>query len=256
MVGFFDSGVGGITVLQEVQRLLPTVSTVYFADTAHFPYGTKTEEEVSDFAVQATERLLEYSPQAIVIACNSASTAALDRLRSVFPDTPFIGVVPAIKPAAALSLKKKIAVLATARTLASSVYMKLKQEYAAGVTVLDQACSGWVEIVESGDISSPEADAAVRDVIEPLARQGVDAYVLGCTHYPFLRSQIQHFAGNGSSVLDSGTAVAKQLEHVVQHVQPQPDVTHRFVVSGDHDQFITVVQKLLKKRISVEPKKN
>lgn len=218
LVGLFDSGVGGLSILQEVERRLPNVSSVYLADTANFPYGTKTEEEVRDISVRAVERLLPYKPNAMVVACNTASTSALPHLREQFPDLPFVGVVPALKPATAISQTKKIAVLATARTLASTAYGELKRDFASGVTIVDQACPGWVELVEQGHLHDPEVDQAVRDVVEPLARHGVDTYVLGCTHYPFLHSLIQHYAGNMASVLDSGEAVARQLERVVPNI--------------------------------------
>jgi glutamate racemase len=164
---------------------------------------------------------------------------------------PFIGVVPAIKPAAAMSQKKKIAVLATARTIASRSYMALKREFADGVTVLDQACPGWVELVEQGHIDDAEADRAVRDVIEPLARQGVDAYVLGCTHYPFLRSLIQHYAGNGAAVLDSGEAVARQLQRTVAIVPKSSSTEHLFLTTGDPEPTQQLLRRLLRQPIVV-----
>lgn len=252
LVGFFDSGVGGLSVLQEVTRRVPHVSTVYLADTAHFPYGTKSENEIRTIATQAVERLLPYKPEIIVVACNTASTSALDHLRQQYPQVTFIGLVPAIKPAVAMSQTKKIAVLATTRTLASPAYHQLKLTHAAGVTVIDQACPGWVELVEAGHLDDAEAEQAVRDVVEPLARQNVDAYVLGCTHYPFLRSLIQHFGGNTAVVLDSGEAIARQLQRLqtpsANVDQPRSEI---FLTSGDLQTFVQRASRLLGRTVTV-----
>ncbi len=245
MIGIFDSGVGGLSVEADVRRILPLVSTVYLADTKNFPYGTKSEADVQQFALTAIQHLLAYKPQVIVVACNTASTTALTFLREQFPFIQFIGVVPAIKPAVAVSQNKKIAVLATARTLASPAYAELKHEFADGVSVLDQACSGWVELVEQGHINDAEADAAVRDVIEPLARQGVDVYILGCTHYPFLRSLIQHYAGNAAAVLDSGEAIARQLQRMNGDARNDEPVTRQYLATGSGSQLGHFLKKVL-----------
>lgn len=253
MVGFFDSGVGGLSILQEVERLLPNLSTVYFSDSENFPYGTKNEDEVRILSLKAVDVLMKYRPAAIVVACNTASTSALTAIREHVSDIPVIGVVPALKPAVEQTKTKTVAVLATARTLVSDAYRELQRTFAAGITVIDQPCPGWVELVESGHADDAEADRAVREIVEPLVEKNIDAYVLGCTHYPFLRKLIERYAGAQAAVLDSGEAVAKQLLRVLpKKKEPQDPRREIFITSGEKNAFQKLASELLGRKITVE----
>lgn len=252
MIGFFDSGVGGLSILQAVEELLPQHSTVYLADTAHFPYGTKDEGVIQDITVQAVKALLNYSPSVIVVACNTATTSALSELRRTFPSIPIIGVVPAIKPAVSVTRNHRIALMATERTLASTAYRQIKEEYGLGATIIDQPCGGWVELVEAGHIHDEQAEQAVQQVIELLKNQAVDTFVLGCTHYQFLRPLIQRYAGQGTTIIDSGQAVAQQVQRVLAD-QPD-DAGHRqqiFLTTGTSDTLSSFMKNVLGRSVEV-----
>ncbi|MEK7637163.1 MAG: glutamate racemase [Patescibacteria group bacterium] len=245
-VGLFDSGVGGLSILRDIWRLMPGASTVYFADTANFPYGTKSEDEVRRCSLRAVDVLMKYHPSAMVVACNTASTIALEAIRKYITTVPIVGVVPALKPAVAMTITKNVAVLATERTLASRAYQELKKSFADGMTIIDQPCPGWVELVENGQIDDAEAEQAVRDVVEPLAAAGVDVYVLGCTHYPWLRPLIEKCVGQKASTLDSGEAVAKKLQRVLGY-QTANDTERQeiYLTSGNADGFQKLASRLL-----------
>lgn len=231
---------------------MPGASTVYFADTANFPYGPKSEDEVRRCSLHAVDVLMKYHPSAMVVACNTASTIALEAIRKHIPTIPVVGVVPALKSAAAMTITKNVAVLATERTLASRAYRELKKSFAAGTTIIDQPCPGWVELVENGHIDDAEAAQAVRDVVEPLTARGVDVYVLGCTHYPFLRPLIEKCAGQKASTLDSGEAVAKQLQRVAPEVTSNNIISRRiFLASGDAKKFRELASRLLHRDIEI-----
>lgn len=247
MIALFDSGLGGLSILQSIERLLPSVPTAYLADTAQFPYGTKTESEVRDIALQAAAALMRYRPSILVVACNTASTSALDAIRRQFPDTPVVGVVPAIKPAAQQYPDGPIAVLATERTLASSAYAELKAQFATDGGIIDQPCPGWVELVESGHVDDEQARNAVETIVQPLIRRGVTTFVLGCTHYPFLRDTIAEVAGRPVAIFDSGEAVARQAERLMNRmsITAPAEASHRFFTSGDPSTVGPLMSRLL-----------
>lgn len=254
MIGFFDSGVGGLSILHEVRMMWPAAPMVYLADTANFPYGTKSETDVCILSLTAVDILSRYHPSAIVVACNTASTSALPVLREKYGDVPIIGVVPAIKPAIAKSKTKKVAVLATAATLASITYAELKKTLVIdGAAVIDQACPGWVELVEAGRVDDAQVIMAVNQVVKPLADRQVDTYVLGCTHYPWLRPLIEQAAGPASLVIDSGPAVAKQLARVVKNPETnRGDARETFLCTGETANFNQVATKLLGRRVKAQ----
>jgi glutamate racemase len=248
MIALFDSGVGGLSILRAIRAVLPDEPTVYLADTANFPYGTKSEPEIDRCTLAAAGILMRRRPDVMVVACNSASTSALASLRSAHPEVPFVGVVPAIKPAAALTRTGTVAVLATARTLESAAYQELKNSWAGQVRVIDRPCPGWVEIVERGEIGTPAAREAVARVIRPALEQGADVFVLGCTHYPFLDPVIQDVAGPGASILDSGEAVARQVRRVLTARRPGRESAgagHLYLATGDPEPFRAVAERLL-----------
>lgn len=209
-IGVFDSGVGGLSVLREIRRALPGEDLLYVADSAHAPYGDKAQQFIEARSLAITEFLLSRNAKAVVVACNTATGAAVTALRSRF-SMPIIAMEPAVKPAAAHTQSGVIGVLATSRTLSSDNFVKLFARYGEDVQILGQACPGLVEQVEAGDLSGGKTRLLLEQYVQPLLEQGADTLVLGCTHYPFLAPLIQEIAGSGVAVIDSAAAVARQL---------------------------------------------
>lgn len=247
-IGVFDSGVGGLTVVLEIQRLLPGEDIVYFADTANFPYGVRSPHELVVLSVAASRFLVRRGAKAIVVACNTASSAALAPLRAVF-DVPFVGMVPGIKPASAATRAGKIGVLATEATVSGQIMAELVEAFADGVSVVAQACSELTELVEMGEVASERTRAVLRRYLEPMLAEGVDTLVLGCTHYPFLRPCIAEIAGDGVQIIDTGGAVARQLARVLEQHQldrrRQAGGVVEYHVSGDRDAFMATARRLV-----------
>ncbi|WP_309714569.1 glutamate racemase [Armatimonas sp.] len=215
MLGVFDSGVGGLTVVREIQALLPSLSLSYIGDSVHAPYGSRSAEEIFRLSLAQSEFLLCEGCTALVIACNTATAAAASRLRAHFSPTPIIGMEPAVKPAAAATKSGVIGVCATVGTLQSARFAALLDRFAGDVTVLTRSCPGWVEAVEAGDFETPETLALLRHEIEPLLAAGADTLVLGCTHFPALRPQIQALVGPDITLIDTGAAVARRVAELV-----------------------------------------
>ncbi len=214
-VGIFDSGVGGLSVMREVRRLLPAEDLVYFADSAHCPYGLKPPGVIRARAFAVSEFLVARGAKLLVIASNTTSIAALDALRSRY-DLPIVGIEPAVKPAVAATRNGRIGVLATGVTLAGDRFNSLVERFGNGVEIYPQACPGLVELVESGGCNKPEAENLLKTYLTPLLARDVDTIVLGCTHYPFLRPVVERLAGKNISVIDSGRAVAQQVVRVLK----------------------------------------
>lgn len=214
-VGVFDSGVGGLSVLREIRALLPNETLFYVADSAHVPYGEKPASFIAARATAITEFLLRQGAKAVVVACNTASSAALATLRARFT-IPIIGMEPAVKPAAQQTRSRVVAVLATPRTLSGDKFANLLTRFGAGVVVHVQPCPGWVEQVETGNIDEESARLLVEKHVAPLLTQGVDTLVLACTHYPFLRPLIQQIAGPSITIIDPSAAVARELQRRLQ----------------------------------------
>jgi glutamate racemase len=249
-IGLFDSGVGGLSVWREVARRLPDEDLVYYADQAHCPYGNRPPAEICSLSVHATDFLLRHDAKVIVVACNTACAAALDLLRARYPDVPFVGMEPAIKPAAARSRVRKIGVLATRGTLAGDLFARTRGRL--NVEVIAEAAEGLVEKVEAGELDSPETLALVRRAVEPLCAAGVDEIVLGCTHYPFLAPLIGQVAGPGIRLQDPSAAVARQVERIVEERSWRRETPHAlnaphwsFYTSGDPQAFGQVMEKLI-----------
>lgn len=220
-VGIFDSGLGGLSVLRHVRALLPSERLIYFADSAYAPYGDRTEAAVIERTLAIAGFLVAQQCKALVLACNTATAAAVGAVRERYPSLPVIGVEPGLKPATLCSASRVVGVLATVRTLASARFQALEARLAAatGVRFVSQACNGLADQVEKGELHSPATAALVRRYVEPLIRQGADTLVLGCTHYPFLLPLIDDAArragGQRVQIIDTGEAVARQLRSVL-----------------------------------------
>ena len=215
-IGIFDSGSGGLSVYRELIKVLPQERYLFFADNAHCPYGEKTPEYIQDRGRAITEILLGMGADIIVVACNTATAAAIATLRAEYPDVPFIGMEPAVKPAALGTRSGVIGVLATAGTLKGSKYLNTRGRYADDVKIVEHVGQGFVELVENGILDGPEAESTVRASLQPLLDAGADTIVLGCTHYPFLQPVIERLAGPDVKVIDPAPAVARQTVRVLQ----------------------------------------
>jgi glutamate racemase len=213
-VGVFDSGLGGITVLREIRKQLPGEDCLYVADSRVAPYGTKPPGVILDRAMRICEFLIEDGAKTIVVACNTASVVALPELRARY-SVPFVGIVPAVKPAASLTRTGVIGVLATPVTTDSGPLAKLIEDFAYGVKVMTQVCPGLVPMVERGEIAGPAVEELLGFCLQPLLDAGADVIVLGCTHYPFLSEAIGRICGSEVVLVDPSAAVARQLSRVL-----------------------------------------
>ncbi|HUX75653.1 MAG TPA: glutamate racemase [Anaerolineae bacterium] len=247
-IGVFDSGVGGLSVWREIARQLPHERTLYLADQAHVPYGSRQLAEVRELSAGITRFLLDHGVKIVVIACNTASAAALHYLRRAFPHVPFVGMEPAVKPAVERTHNGVVGVIATQATFQGELFASLVARYAAGVRVLTQVCPGLVEAVEAGRLDTPETEARLRQALTPLIEGGVDQLVLGCTHYPFLRPAIERVVGTNVAVIDPAPAIARQTGRVLARRGLAADPVaghHVFYTSGDAAAFSTMIQRLV-----------
>lgn len=252
-IGVFDSGVGGLSVLREIRRLLPGEDLLYFADSAHCPYGPRPAAEITRLSHAVAAFLIDQGAELVVVACNTASAAALSSLRQSFP-VPFVGMVPAVKPAATQTRSGKIGVLATTGTVQGDLYHDVVERFADGIEVHTRVGHGLVELVEAGDIGSAYTDAVVAEYVCPLVEAGVDTLVLGCTHYPFLMPSIERVSGGRLTVIEPSAAVAAQTRRVLLErdlLNPQPQGTTRYFTSGDPIQFAAVLRRLLGVNVDV-----
>jgi len=213
-IGIFDSGLGGLSVWREIVRQWRDFKTVYVADQIHIPYGPRDPAEILDFARGITRFLLAQGCDIIVVACNAASAASLATLRLDWPQVPFVGMEPAVKPAVAVSRTRVAAVLATPATLQGALFATTVERFASDVQIVRQVCPGLVEQIESGDVDGPRTRALLQEFLAPSLRAGADTIVLACTHYPFVRHTIEALAGPGITVIDPAPAVARQVGRV------------------------------------------
>ncbi len=214
-IGIFDSGVGGTSIWKEIHQLLPHEDTIYLADSVNAPYGHKSEEEIVSLSIKNTEFLIQQGAKIIVVACNTATTNAIDVLRSNF-DTPFIGIEPAIKPAALLTHSKSIGILATKGTLNSSLFHKTSEEHTHGIKVTEIIGEGLVPLIEKGELNSTEMLLLLKKFIKPMMDAEIDYLVLGCSHYPYLIPQLEKIVPAHVKIIDSGLAVARQTKSVLE----------------------------------------
>ena len=246
-MGVFDSGVGGLSVLREIVRHLPHQEMLYFADSAHVPYGRRELDKIQAFSVSITSFLQEQGAGAVVVACNTASAAALYHLRERF-DLPIVGMEPAVKPAAEQTRSQHVGVIATQATFQGELFARLVERFAQDTIVHTQVCPGLVERVEAGQLDDPEIEALLRGYLAPMLAAGIDSLVLGCTHYPFLRPAIERVVGPEVVILDPAPAVARQTGRVLARQgglrqEGQGQVT--YFTSGDPNVFAATVRRLV-----------
>lgn len=239
-IAVFDSGVGGLSVLAEIQRLLPHESLLYFADCGHIPYGEKTPEFIRQRCNVMAGFFREQGAKALVIACNTATVAAVADLRRDFPQWPIVGMEPAVKPAAAATRSGVVGVLATTGTLQSAKFAALLDRFATDVRVVTQPCPGLVELIESGDLHSAELRTLLKHYVDPLLANGCDTIILGCTHYPFLKPLLKSMIPDDISLIDTGAAVARQLQRLLAERELLAEGLNqpvRFWTSADPESF-------------------
>jgi glutamate racemase len=252
-IGVFDSGAGGLTILSALRHELPGEDYVYFADTAHCPYGTRSEADITDLSVRIARFLIEQGVKLIVVACNTASQAALTTLRATYPAIPFVGVVPAVKPAARATKNGRIAIAATNQAAKATYLRQLIDEFAGGIQVSAIGCPELVTLVEEGQFDGTQVEETVRQALTPVLEDDVDVIVLGCTHFPALRPVIERVAGPRVQVIDSGVAIARRTRYVLdteglmRPVLTEGESKGRAEVfcSGDARHFSAVASELL-----------
>jgi glutamate racemase len=210
-IGFFDSGVGGISVLKEAVKLLPNENFIYFGDSKNAPYGTKKVDEVRDLTFKAVDLLLSKGVKAIVIACNTATSAAIEDLRSSYASVPIIGIEPALKPAVELGRKGSIIIMATPMTLAETKFNKLMRSYENKAEIVPLPCAGLVELIENGIIEDEPVNSYLRNKLKPYLSGDISSVVLGCTHYPFIKNELLNILPAGVKIIDGSLGTAKQL---------------------------------------------
>jgi len=244
-IGVFDSGVGGLSVLTEIRRLLPETDLTYLADRANAPYGQRSLQEVRELAEACTDHLLGMGMELIVVACNTASAAALHHLRALHPEVPFVGMEPALKPAAALTRNMVIGILATTATFQGELFASLVGRFADGVTLVNQACPGWAELVEAGVLTGKRAESTIARYLDPVLGAGADTLVLGCTHYPFLHHLIAARGGSHVAIVDPSPAVARQVAVVTSKLRGEEGRRRlRLLTTGDQAETETLVRNL------------
>lgn len=234
-IGLFDSGVGGTSIWKEVHTLLPNESTIYLADSKNAPYGQKSQEEIIELSIKNTE-ILNNNCKIIIVACNTATTNAIKVLRATY-DIPFIGIEPAIKPAALQTKTQKIGILATQGTLNSALFHQTVTLY-SDVKVVEQIGYELVQLIESGAMYSEKMTQLLKSYLEPMVAQDIDYLVLGCTHYPYLIPQIKKLIPNHIRIIDSGEAVAKQTKHILEVnnlYNTSNEVFHSFFINNPPD---------------------
>lgn len=214
-IGMFDSGVGGTSILKEIHELMPLERIIYLADSQNAPYGRKSKDEIIELAFKNTDLLLEMGCKIIVVACNTATTNAIDELRKKYK-IPFIGIEPAIKKAALASSKKSIGILATKGTLTSELFTKTSSLYTKDIKTIEVIGTGLVEAIESGKVLEASTEKLLKEIMQPIIEKDIDYLVLGCTHYPYLIPQLEKILPSHVKIIDSGKAVARQTKTILE----------------------------------------
>lgn len=250
-IGIFDSGIGGTSIFKEIHALLPYENTIYLADSFNAPYGNKTEAEIINLSIKNTELLIKKEAKIIVVACNTATTNAIKTLRRNF-DIPFIGIEPAIKPAAMHTQTKAIGILATKGTLSSELFHETTNLYSDSINVIEQVGEGIVSLIEEGEIDSNEMRSLLKTYLKPMIEANIDYLVLGCTHYPYLMPLLLELLPKHVKIIDSGEAVAKQTKsvlekhHLLNNLKSTPK--NQFFTNGN----VTILNDILENRFQID----
>ena len=254
-IGIFDSGLGGLSILREIASLMPRERLFYFADNLHIPYGPRPLDEVRRYATSIAGRLIQLPAKMIVVACNTASAAALKHLRKVYPDTPFVGMEPAVKPAAAGSRTKRVGVLATQATFQGELFESVVERFAGDVEIVRQPCPGLAEFIENHQPDHPVLGSLLDRFVTPLVEKGVDTIVLACTHYPLVKDAIRKIAGPDVTIVDPSPAIARRTEQVLREaglLAEEGEGGARFYVSGEAECFSKSASMLLGRDVVAE----
>jgi len=248
-IGVFDSGVGGLSVLRAIRQQLPPEQIIFVADQAHVPYGPRPIEQVRAFSEAITHFLIAQDVKMIVVACNTASAAALYHLRATFPQIPFVGMEPAVKPAAERTLSGVVGVLATPATFQGQLYASVIERFANGVRVLQDTCPGLVEQIERGELATPKTRTILETALNPMLTQGIDRVVMGCTHYPIVIPVIKEIVGPNVEVIDPAPAIARQVERLLDEHNLRNSASqagdHHYFSTGDTTNFSTLIYRLI-----------
>jgi glutamate racemase len=247
-IGIFDSGFGGLSVLRAVQQIAPYLQFIYLADQAHVPYGLRPVEDVQKYSVEITRWLLSRGCDEIIVACNTASAASLHYLRTIYPDNLFIGMEPAVKPAAEYTRTGVVGVIATPATFQGALYASVVERFASEVTVLENTCPGLVEEIEAGRLNGAETHRILKTALQPMLAKNIDTIVLGCTHFPFVIPVIQEIAGPDVRVIDPAPAVARQAVRMLKTI---PDAlpaspAFEFYTTGSLIDFQEIIPNFIK----------
>ncbi|MBI3151109.1 MAG: glutamate racemase [Chloroflexi bacterium] len=255
-IGVFDSGVGGLSVLREICKLMPAENIIYFGDQGHVPYGPRSMEQIQNFSEGITKFLLRLDSKIIVVACNTASAAALKYLRETFPNIQFVGMEPAVKPAAEKTQTGRVGVLATPATFQGALYASVVERFGAGVELFQHTCPGLVTQIEAGDLESPKTRAILEEALLPMLEKNIDTVVLGCTHYPFVIPLIERIVGENVRVIDPAPSVAKQAKRLLEAggmLNPSTAQSNiQIFTSGDVKIVESVLTKLLNETADVK----
>jgi len=248
-VGIFDSGIGGLSVLLAIRKELPREHLIYIGDQANVPYGSRSLEEVRQLSEGLTNFLLKQNAKLIVVACNAASAAALRYLRERYPEVPFVGMEPAVKPAAEYTHTGKVGVLATPATFQGELYASVVERFAQGVEIYQDTCPGLVKQIEVGRLDTPKTRRILESALKPMLAAGIDTVVLGCTHYPFVMPLIQKIVGNDVRVIDPAPAVARQVRRVLEQrkmlAERETEGNALYLTTGDLSRFTALLPKVL-----------
>lgn len=248
-IGIFDSGVGGLSVLRSIRQLLPEELVIYFGDQGHVPYGPRPLEQVRDFSEGITRFLLSRQAKIVVVACNAASAAALTYLRQSYPEVPFVGMEPAIKPAVEHTSSGVVGILATPATFQGALYASVVERFATGVELLKSTCPGLVQKIEDGDLSSPKTRSILEEALRPMLKRNIDTVILACTHYPLVIPLIEEIVGPGVRVIDPAPAVARQTQRLLESRGLRRPAgfsgSVEYLTSGEAGSFSRVLKTLL-----------
>ncbi len=253
MIGVFDSGIGGLSVLKEIDRQINNCGYIYLADSAFTPYGDKSHQDIIERSIKLTGYLIDSGAKIIVVACNSATAIAVDILRQKFT-LPIIAMEPAVKTAVGHTKKGKVGILATKMTLSSDRYARLLENFAEGAEVYEQACSGLVEQIEKKQLDTPETMQLISDYIKPLLKKQVDTLVLGCTHYPFLAQSITKITGENVSLIDTAVPVTQELIRQIKKLSLDKNCLQnkKFITTGEIELFQNQLNYFWHKQVTAE----